>query len=139
MTVIWTMSIAAAFAQDKSDAKVLALEKDWNTAYKQGDIAKMNSLLADDFMITIEDGRTFSKSGYIALNGYTTVQVQVSDLSDLKVRTHGNNIAVVTGAYHEKGTSQGKAYEYHDRFTDVWMSTEGRWQIIASYSTIAKE
>ena len=140
MTVIWTMSIAAAFAQEKSDAKVLALEKDWNTAYKQGDIAKMNSLLADDFMITIEDGRTFSKSGYIALNGNTTVQVQVSDMSDLKVRTHGNNIAVVTGAYHEKGTSQGKAYEYHDRFTDVWMNTEGRWQIIASqYSIIGKE
>jgi ketosteroid isomerase-like protein len=138
MIAIWALGIASA--QEKSDSKILALEKEWNTAYKQGDIAKMNSLLADDFIITIEDGRLFSKSGYIALNGNTTVQVQVSDMSDLKVRMHGDNIAVVTGAYHEKGIAQKKPYEYHDRFTDVWMNLEGRWQIIASqYSTVAKE
>lgn len=138
LMIIWTFGIA--FAQEKPDSKVLALEKEWNTAYKQGDIAKMNSLLADDFIITIEDGRTFSKSGYIALNGNTTVRVEVSEMSDLKVRARGNTVAVVTGAYHEKGISQGKAYEYRDRFTDVWMNIEGRWQVIASqYSIPAKQ
>ncbi len=32
-------------------------------------------------------------------------------MSDLQVRMHGNT-AVVTGAYHEKGTEKGKAYGY---------------------------
>jgi hypothetical protein len=96
----------------------------------------MNTLLADDFIITIEDGRTFSKSGYVALNGNSTVKVEVSEMSDLRARMHGNTAAVVTGAYHEKGMSQGKPYEYHDRFTDVWMNSEGRWQIIASHYSI---
>ena len=138
MMALWVLS--SAFAQDKSEPKILSLEKDWNTAYRQGDVAKMNTLLADDFIITIEDGRTFSKSGYIALNGNSTVKVEVSEMSDLKIRAHGNAVAVVTGAYHEKGISQGKPYEYHDRFTDVWMFTEGRWQIIASqYSIPAKQ
>ena len=141
MPVLVTIVLASsfAFAQDKSD-KILSLEKDWNAAYRQGDVAKMNSLLADNFIITIEDGRTFSKSGYIALNGNSTVKVDLSEMSDLKVRAHGNTVAVVTGAYHEKGVSLGKPYEYHDRFTDVWMNTDGRWQLIASqYSIPAKQ
>jgi ketosteroid isomerase-like protein len=133
-------TLGIAFAQDRSDSsKILTLEKDWNTAYKGGDVARMNTLLADDFLITIEDGRTFSKSGYIALNGNSTVHVEVSEMSDLKVRMHGNT-AVVTGAYHEKGMAQGKPYEYHDRFIDVWTKIAGQWQVLAShYSIPAKE
>ena len=58
--------------------------------------------------------------------------------TDLKVRLHGN-AAVVTGAYYEKGTEKGKPYEYRDRLTDVWMNTNGKWQLIVShYSLPAK-
>jgi|SRR5579862_2477477 len=128
----------SGIAQEKVDPasqKILALEKEWNTAYKKGDVEKMDSLLADDFIITIEDGRTFSKSGYIALNGNSTVHVDVSEMSDLKVRMHGNT-AVVTGAYREKGTDNGKAYVYNDRFTDVWMDLGGKWQVVVSHYAI---
>jgi ketosteroid isomerase-like protein len=133
----WTLNVAVA--QGKADAlpsKLLALEKEWNTAYYRGDIATMNSLLAEDFIITIEDGRTFSKSGYIALNGNSTVHVEVSEMSEVKVRMHGTTTAVVTGMYHEKGVSKGQPYEYHDRFTDVWMNINGKWQVIASHYAI---
>jgi ketosteroid isomerase-like protein len=126
-----------AIAQDKSDAsRILALENEWNSAYRRGDVARMGILLADDFIITVEDGRTLSKLGYIALNGNSTVRVEISEMSDMKVRMQGNTVAVVTGAYHEKGTSQAKPYEYNDRFTDVWMKIEGRWQVIASHYSI---
>ncbi len=95
----------------------------------------MESLLADEFVITVEDGNTFSKSGYIAHNGDSTVHVEISEMSNLKVRVRGN-IAVVTGSYHEKGISKGKAYESRDRMTDVWMNIKGRWQVIASHYSI---
>jgi len=133
---VWALDFAAA--QNKPDtvsSKLFASEKKWNAAYKQGDIATMNSLLADDFIITVENGSTFSKSGYIAHNGNSTVHVEISDMSDLKVRMHGNT-AVVTGAYHEKGTDKGKPYEYHDRFTDVWMNNNRRWQLIVSHYSV---
>jgi ketosteroid isomerase-like protein len=113
-------------------SKILELEKKWNDAYQQGDIAAMASLLADDFIITVEDGSTFSKSGYIAHSGDSTVHVEISEMSDLQVRMHGNT-AVVTGAYYEKGTEKGKNYQYHYRFTVVWMNIHGRWQVIASH------
>lgn len=139
LVAVWTSAVSLAQnSSDTASGKIVALEREWNAAYKAGDVAKMNSLLADDFIITIEDGRTFSKSGYIALNGNSTVRVEVSDMTDVKVRMHGASIAVVTCSYHEKGTSQNKPYEYHDRFTDVWMMIEGKWQIIVSQYAIPK-
>jgi ketosteroid isomerase-like protein len=133
---VWAWDSAAAQSKPDTSSKVLEFENKWNTAYKHGDIATMDSLLDEDFVITIEDGHTFSKSGYIAHNGNSTLHVDVSDMSDLKVRPHGNTV-VVTGAYHEKGTDNGKSYEYHDRFTDVWMNNRGKWQVIASHYSVS--
>ena len=119
-------------------AIILGLEAKWNAAYDRGDIATMNTLLADDFIITVEDGSTFSKSGYIAHYGDSTVHVEISEMSDLRVRMHGRT-AVVTGAYHEEGTSKGKPYEYHDRYTDVWQNTGGNWQLVASHFAVPEK
>lgn len=127
-----------AVAQSKADAgssTIISLETKWNDAYKRADIATMGSLLAEDFVITVEDGSTFSKPGYLAHNGDTTVRVELSEMTDLKVRIHGN-VAIVTGAYHEKGTSKGKPYESRDRLTDIWMKTNGAWQVVAAHYSI---
>jgi ketosteroid isomerase-like protein len=139
--VLASLAISAlnfAAAQNKPDAassQIIALENKWNAAYKRGDIAAMESLLAGDFIITVEDGSTFSKSGYIAHNGDSTLHIEITEMSGLNVRMHGN-AAVVTGAYHEKGLSKGKPYEFRDRFTDVWMKVNGKWQVIASHYSI---
>jgi ketosteroid isomerase-like protein len=45
-------------------------------------------------------------------------------------------IAVVTGAYHEKGLSNGRPYEYHDRLTDVWVRTGNGWRALASHYSV---
>jgi ketosteroid isomerase-like protein len=130
LVLLATLALSVSDAQNKRDSasQVLAVEKQWNEVYKRGDIAMMNSLLTDDFIITVEDGQTYSKPGYIAHSGNSSVHVQVSDMSDLQVRMHGNT-AVVTGAYHEKGTDKGKPYEYRDRLTDIWMNYNGRWRL----------
>jgi ketosteroid isomerase-like protein len=139
--VLANLAFGVSGGQSKRDSasQVLAVEKQWNEVYKRGDIAMMNSLLTDDFIITVEDGQTYSKPGYIAHSGNSSVHVQVSDMSDLQVRMHGNT-AVVTGAYHEKGIDKGKPYEYRDRLTDIWMNYNGRWRLIAShYSPLSSE
>jgi ketosteroid isomerase-like protein len=130
--VVWPFTLAVGQNNPDSASRVLALEHQWNEVYKLGDIAGMNSLLADDYIMTEEDGSTFGKTGYIAHYGNSTVHVDVSKMSEIKVRMHGNT-AVVTGAYHEKGTQKGKPYEYRDRLNDVWMSTNGKWQLVVSH------
>jgi hypothetical protein len=51
-------------AQEKSDAAAIrALEMKWTESYKQRNIDILSSLLAEDFVITIEDGGIYSKAG----------------------------------------------------------------------------
>jgi ketosteroid isomerase-like protein len=129
---------APVLAQESEAVTVRKMEEKWAESYKHRQIDILSSLLADDFIITVEDGNTYSKAGYISHSADTSTHVEVAELSDLKVRVRGNT-AVVIGAYHEKGQSSGKPYEYHDRFTDVWMKIGGKWQVFASqYSVPAK-
>ena len=124
--------VVPAFAQEKSnESTIRALEAKWANAYKQRQIGELASLLADDYVITTEDGNIYSKIGFISFN-MGPLRVDVSELSDLKIRMH-DNVAVVTGLYHESGISAGKPYDYHDRLTDVWMKIGGKWQLIASH------
>jgi len=126
----------AATAQEKTEAATIrSLEMKWTESYKQRSIDILSSLLADDFSITVEDGNVYSKAGYISHTADSKVHVQVAEIADLKVRVHGG-VAVVTGAYHEKGDSEGKPYEYHDRLTDVWIKSAGKWQVIASHYSV---
>jgi ketosteroid isomerase-like protein len=124
-------------AQEKADtaATIRKLEEKWTESYKKRQIDNLSSLLAEDFVITVEDGNTYSKSGYITHTADSSVQVDVAEISDLKVRMHGN-AAVVTGAYHERGKSKGKPYEYNDRLTDVWMKIGNKWQVISSHYSV---
>jgi ketosteroid isomerase-like protein len=123
--------------QEKADTAttIRKLEEKWTESYKKRQIDILSSLLAEDFVITVEDGNTYSKMGYITHSADPSVQVDIAELSDLKVRMHGNT-AVVTGAYHEKGKSNGKPYEYRDRLTDVWMKVGNKWQVISSHYSV---
>ena len=119
-------------AQEKPDAAAIrVLESKWVDAYKQRQIATVASLLAEDYVITLENGSTYGKTGFISYNA-GPLRVDVAELGDIRIRMH-ENIAIVTGAYHEKGEQGGKPYDYHDRLTDVWMKIAGRWQLIASH------
>ncbi len=136
VTLCLLAASAISLAQDKSDAAAIrALELKWTESYKQHNIDILSSLLAEDFVITIEDGSIYSKAGYISHSADPATKVQIAELSDLKVRMHGDT-AVVTGAYHEKGESNGKPYEYRDRLTDIWMKVGGKWQVVASQYSV---
>jgi ketosteroid isomerase-like protein len=125
-----------SIAQEKSDADAVhSLELKWADSYQKRQVNVLASLMAEDFVITIEDGSTYSKTGYVSHSVEASLHVEVAEISDLKVRMHGN-VAIVTGAYHERGEDNGKAYEYHDRLTDVWMKIGGKWQVIASHYSL---
>jgi ketosteroid isomerase-like protein len=127
---------ASAVAQQQSDAStVRSLELKWTESYKQRSIDMLSSLLADEFVITVEDGSVYSKAGYIGHTADSKVRVQIAEISDMKVRIHGD-VAIVTGSYHEKGEAEGKTYEYRDRMTDVWMKSAGKWQVVASHYSV---
>jgi len=136
LLLLFVLQPIGLLAQEKLDtATVRALEIKWTESYKQHSIDILSSLLAEDFTITVEDGNVYSKAGYISHTADSKVHVQIAELSDLKVRLRGD-IAIVTGSYHEKGESDGKGYEYHDRLTDVWVKSASKWQVVSSHYSV---
>lgn len=123
-------------AQDSSDrAAIRALELKLLDCYKRHEVEVFASVLDDDFVITFEDGSTYSKTGYLAYSTSASTLVETVEIPEMKIRLHGDT-AVVTGVYHEKGIDRQKSYDYHDRFTDVWMKKAGKWRLIAAHYSV---
>jgi len=136
LLVVLTMRCSAQ-EQAGAAAQVRKLEEKWTAAYKERDIDILSNLLTEEFVITVEDGNTYSKAGYITHSADAAVKVEVAELSDLHVHVRaGGNIAVVTGSYHEVGRSSGKPYEYHDRLTDVWVRVGNNWRVLCSHYSV---
>ena len=136
LIVFSIVGTAAAQETGAAASQVRKLEEKWTAAYKDRQIDILSTLLTEDFVITVEDGNTYSKAGYITHSADPGVKVEVAELSDLRVRVRGGSIAVVTGAYHESGRSNGKPYEYRDRLTDVWVRVGNEWRVLCSHYSI---
>ena len=121
--------------EDAEAVRVRSLETKWVEAYRQRQIGTFASLLDQDLVITFEDGTTYGKIGYISYTSNPAVQVEVAEMSDLKIRMHGDT-AILTGSYHERGPTKGQPYEYRDRFPDFWMKSRGQWRLVASHYAV---
>ncbi len=133
MTVLPLAVCAAQEAPDATDIR--SLEIKLLDYYKHHQVEVFASILDDDFVITFEDGSTYSKTGYLAYSSSSSTRVEVVEIPEMRIRMHGDT-AVVTGVYHEKGVDSQKAYDYHDRFTDVWMKKSGKWHLIAAHYSV---
>ncbi len=130
------------FAQSHSEIenKIIALENAWNMAQKEHDIKALDAMLADSFVNTEADGSFSNKAQFLTDSKDTAYKYDVVAMSDVSVFTYSNaTAAVVVGVYHLVGSHKGKPFEVRGRYTDTWMSLNGKWQCVASASThIAK-
>ena len=123
-------------AQQKTDSEMVRdLEAKLTDAYKHRQVEVFAPLLDEDFVITFEDGSTYSKTGYLSYSVTTSSRVDLVESTDMKIHMHGDT-AIVTGSYHERGFDKGEAYDYHDRFTDVWMKKGSKWLMVAAHFAV---
>jgi ketosteroid isomerase-like protein len=120
---------------ESAQADVIALENSWNEAELRKNPAALARLMSDDLVLTEPDGSVISKTEEAAFTADPAAHFEVLESHGLKVQVHGD-AAVVTGAYHEKGTFHGKLFEHRGRFTDTWVRHSGTWQCIAGHFSI---
>ena len=100
---------APAAAQPvKSDQDVLVeLEKSWNEAFYSKDLKFIESILADEFISTYEDGSRADKKKELALTAAFDQKVVEAVQDDFTVKVFGNT-AVVWFTLHLVGIKQGQ-------------------------------
>jgi ketosteroid isomerase-like protein len=127
--------LPAQAQEPTATAEVRALELKMLDCYKHRQVEVFAAVLDEDFVITFEDGSTYSKTGYLSYSASSSTHVELADISEMKIRIHGDT-AVATGVYHEKGVDNLRTYDYHDRFTDVWMKKSGKWRLVAAHYSV---
>jgi uncharacterized protein (TIGR02246 family) len=138
LSVILSSSLALARAskssQDGADEKAISrLVHEWLDALVKNDLNALDRIIADDYVITNSDGSVLGKQQDMEPLK-AGLKFESAAVEDLKVRVYGD-AAVVTGVTTFKGSFNGRAFAARERFTDVWVRRNGRWQAVASQET----
>ena len=132
-------SIAMAGQQaDPREGKLLVLERLWNEAQVNRDSAALDQLVSSRFVNTEWDGEVSDKQKFLADIKDPLFKPTAATIHDLKVNFFGDT-AVITGTYHTSGTYQGKSYDHVGRFTDTWILDTGKWECVASHTSLLKK
>jgi ketosteroid isomerase-like protein len=128
----------AAQQSDPRETKLLVLERLWNEAQVNRDSASLDALVSSRFVNTEWDGETSDKQRFLADIKDPRFKPALATIQDVKMNFFGDT-AVVTGTYHTQGTYQGKPYDHVGRFTDTWIMEVGKWQCVASHTSLIKK
>jgi len=113
---------------------LMQMERDWTEAQLKKDAARLDKILADDWVGQGPPGIT-TKSQTLADLKSGDYKLDSITLGDMKVRVFGDT-AVVTGSDDEKSSTKGKDTSGHYTWTDVFAKRRGRWQAVASQGTL---
>jgi hypothetical protein len=135
VALVVVVPATAAQRPVQSDQDVLiGLEQRWNEAFYRKDTRFIESILADEFMATYDDGSRGDKAKELALAAEFNQQVESAIPDDFTVKVF-RDTAVVWFTLKLVGIRQGQRSEMQLRYTDVWVIRDGRWLCVSTQST----
>jgi len=123
---------------DPRESKILVLERLWNEAQVNRDAQALDQLVSSRFINTEWDGSVSDKQHFLSDIRDPLFKPTLANIQDVKMNFFGDT-AVVTGIYHTAGTYQGRPYDHLGRFTDTWIFDLGKWQCVASHTSLIKK
>ena len=121
----------AAAEHSSVAAHLKQLEMDWVTAMKDGNTAKLNEIIADDWVGINFDGSKGTKQEYVNEVKSGKEKIESSEIGPMDVKVLGN-VAVVQGSDTEKSTYDGKDSSGKYAWMDVYVKRGGKWQAVRS-------
>jgi ketosteroid isomerase-like protein len=131
-----------AFAESgasKNDAEIVAaLDTQYQAAVESYDVATMDRILADDFVLVVGNGTVFTKADLLkeARERNILYEQQKELDGSQKVRVWGDT-AVVTAKLWLKGTQNGKPFDRKLWFSDTYVRTKDGWKYVFGQASLA--
>lgn len=125
-------------SQANSDAvlkELTELEFKWKAAKAKGDTATLQEVFADEFINEDEKGKTYNKAEWISVLKRGEPTLKSWTISDTKLVSFGGETATMTLNIH-RTYKNGRDSRVLD--TDKFVKRDGRWQVVASQSTLSK-
>ncbi len=119
----------------KSDLDPLAADHQFFTAMVQGDLAVLDEILADDFvLIEVMKGSEVSKSDLLEVLRSGQLKFQTIEPFDNRVRLY-QTAAVVTGRTKMSGRFGETPFSTSSRYTHVYVRQPDRWRMVSAQGT----
>ncbi len=114
---------------------VAALDTEFQSAVKRGDLETMDRILLDDFVLVVGSGRVFTKADVLEEARATVFEQQDEEPGTQMVRVWGDT-AVVTAKLWLKGTSNGVTFDRRLWFSDTYVRTRTGWRYAFGQSSL---
>ena len=128
-----TATITPASTENAEPA-IRKLVNERDQAIQSGDIAAIERIYADDYISTNASGLMRTKAEVIEDLKSGALKIESIASDDINVRDHGDT-AIVTGRTTTKGQDRGRDVSSQNRFTQVYLRRNGRWQIVVFHFT----
>ncbi len=110
--------------------EIEAAESKWRTAQLAGDVATLDSLLADDYFGVSVGGQLNDKMQQLERIKSRTFVLTRLDLSEVRIKLVGSRVAVVTSLAQVEGTNEGNSIKGTYRYLRVYKRyPDGSWKI----------
>ena len=131
--VVAIVACRLCIAQTPAQQEVLQFERDACKAFVDADVAALERVLTPDFTLTLSNGDVSTRADEVNELQSGKVHYDIFENYDMLARLYGENMAVVLGKTHVKGTSEGKPFDRVVQFTDTLIKRDGRWQLAAGH------
>jgi ketosteroid isomerase-like protein len=125
----------AARSAGGDEALVAALDTQYQAAVKNNDATVMGQILADDFVLVIGSGKTFSKADLLKEAESKQFVYEHQEDTEQTVRVWGDS-AVVTAKLWGKGTNNGKPFDHTLWFSDTYVRTPTGWRYVFGQASL---
>ena len=119
-----------AYGQAESESPTSQLEQmdaRFQEAVRTNDAPALETILADDFLLTTGSGRTFSKADLLSEARSGRFIYSMNETKKRRVTVRGD-VGVVTGLLSIKGTDAGRPFDVQLWFTDIYVHQSGGWK-----------
>jgi len=113
------------------------LEREWEEALTRRDVAMLDRLMAEDYVLTTVRGEVVNKVRVLEEVKSAKVTAKVQN-TDTAVRVYGNS-AVVTGLVLISGRFNDQDVSTQSRYMKVYVKRRGRWQVVAAQATLVAQ
>jgi ketosteroid isomerase-like protein len=117
------------------ESVVTALDNEYQEAVKNNDVATMDRILADDFVLVTGNGTAYTKADLLKEAAEKTVIYERQEDSNQTVRIWGDT-AVITALLWAKGTDRGEPFDYKVWFSDTYVRTAQGWRYVFGQASL---
>jgi ketosteroid isomerase-like protein len=117
---------------------VAAIDTEYQEAVKRNDAETMGRILADDFVLVLGTGKSYSREDLLhsARTRKIIYEQQDEEAGTQTVRVWGDT-AVVTALLWIKGVNAGVAFDRRLWFSDTYVRTPTGWRYVFGQASIA--